>query len=225
MSPPFTRADLAGARRELMRDGRWANARVEKVSLVGADWTLKDFASRSFLVRNTIGRWLSRRELRALRRLAGVAGIPGDAFRVDAHAIAARYLDGTLFAKLPAERVTVAFLESYEALLAAVHGRGVVHLDTGGGSNMLMLADGAPGLFDFQAALITARLPRWLRRALEAVDRAGLYKKWAAWQPASLGAERRALLERRQRWRRYWVLRGYLGTKKKYRAGSHGAGH
>ena len=220
----FSRADLARAQRDLLRDGRWANARVERVMLDGVTWTLKDFSSRNFVVRNTIGRFLARRECAALRLLAGLPGIPGQAFRVDGHASAARYLDGTVLAKLPPERVGTEFLQAFEAFLSAVHARGIVHLDTGGGSNMLMLADGRPGLIDFQAAVFTARLPGALRRLLEDIDIAGLYKKWAVWQPHTLGAERRAVLERMQHWRRFWVLRGYFGMKKKYRAGSHGVG-
>ena len=78
----------------LMRDGRWANARVERVAIDGSEWTLKDFSSRPLAVRNTLGRFLLRRELSALRRLEGIRGVPTEAFRLDAHAIAARYLPG-----------------------------------------------------------------------------------------------------------------------------------
>ena len=49
-----------------------------------------------------------RRELAALTRLAGLPGVPADAFRLDAHAIAARYLPGTTLAKLPPARVSTA---------------------------------------------------------------------------------------------------------------------
>ena len=121
----FSRSDLARAERELLRDGRWANARVEKVTLDGVAWTFKDFSSRPFFVRNTIGRFLSRREWLALSRLSGIDGVPGQAFRVDGHAVAAHYLSGTVLAKLPGEQFGTAFLESYEALLAAVHARGI----------------------------------------------------------------------------------------------------
>lgn len=224
MAASFTRADLARAARELMRDGRWANARVERVSLDGEEWTVKDFASRSFWVRNSVGRFLCWRELRALDRLAGVAGIPAEAFRLDAHAIAARYLPGTVLAEVPAERAGTAFLQSYEALLAAVHARGVVHLDTGGSRNMLLLDDGRPGLIDFQAALFTDRMPARLRRLLEGIDMAGLYKKWARWQPQSLGPRRREIVERMLRWRRVWVLRGYFGVKRRHRPDRRGLG-
>jgi hypothetical protein len=40
---------------------------------------------------------------------------------------------------------------------------------------------------------------------------------------ADARAQRREC-ERMQHWRRFWVLRGYFGMKKKYRPGSHGAG-
>lgn len=213
-NPPFTRADLARAGRQLMRDGRWANARVERVSLDGVEWTLKDFSSRPLPVRNTLGRFLVRRELAALKRLAGIHGVPGDAFRVDAHALAARYLPGTTLARLPAGRIDTPFLEALECLLRQVHARGIVHLDTRGGGNMLMLSDGKPGIFDFQAAISTRWLPHGLRRVLEGMDMSGIYKKWVQWAPASLGEQRRELYERTTRWRRYWVFRGYLGVKK-----------
>ena len=213
-APPFTRADLARAQRALMRNGRWANARVERISLDGAEWTLKDFSPRPLAVRNTIGRFLLRRELIALRRVAGIRGVPTDAFRLDAHAIAARYLPGTTLAQLPAERIDTPFLEALERLLRRIHQRGLVHLDTRGSSNMLMMPDGEPGIFDFQAALSTHWMPGGLRRALEGLDMSGIYKKWARWAPESLGEKRRLLYERTTRWRRYWVFRGYLGIKK-----------
>lgn len=212
--PPFTRADLGRARRKLMRDGRWANARVERVAIDGGEWTLKDFSSRPLAVRNTLGRFLLRRELIALRRLEGIRGVPTEAFRLDAHAIAARYLPGTTLAELPAGRIDTRFLEALEGLLRRVHQRGLVHLDTGGCGNMLMMPDGEPGIFDFQAALSTRWMPAGLRRVLEGLDMSGIYKKWAQWAPESLGEGRRIQYERTARWRRYWVFRGYLGLKK-----------
>jgi hypothetical protein len=41
-----------------------------------------------------------------------------------------------------------------------------------------------------------------------------VYKKWALWQPDTLGPERAASLERQNRWRRWWLLRGYFGLRK-----------
>ena len=210
----FTRADVARAERKLLRDGRFANARVERVRIGGADWILKDFASRAFLVRHTVGRFLLGREVRALRRLQGIPGVPGDAFRVDAFSMAARFVPGRALADTPHGPFSTEFLLALEALLRQVHARGLVHLDTRGGGNLLIGPDGAPGIIDFQAALSTRWMPRALRTWLEDMDLSGIYKKWQRWQPDTLGALRQQHLDRLNRWRRWWLLRGYFGLRK-----------
>ena len=217
MSPaphPFDRVTLAGAERKLLRDGRFANARVERVRIGDADWIFKDFASRAFFVRHTVGRFLLGREVRALRRLEGLPGIPSQAFRVDGLSMAARFVPGRALADTPDGPFATEFLLALEALLRQVHARGLVHLDTRGGGNLLIGPDGAPGIIDFQAALSTRWMPRALRGWFEDMDLSGIYKKWQRWQPDTLGDERQALLDRLNRWRRWWLLRGYFGLRK-----------
>jgi predicted Ser/Thr protein kinase len=217
-SPPFDRALLDAGSKELLRDGRWANARVCRFSFGGEEWVVKDFAPRSFWVRNTLGRLLLRRELRALQRLAGIEGVPGGAFRVDRHAIAARYIPGVTLGKVAAEQLNASFFAALERLLKQVHARGIVHLDTRGTGNMLMTPAGLPALIDFQASLGTRWMPVSWRRFLGDLDMAGVYKKWLQHDPESMGPERRALYECMTRWRRLWVLRGYAGAAKQKRS-------
>jgi RIO-like serine/threonine protein kinase len=212
---PFDRTALAGAERKLLRDGRFANARVERVRIDGTDWIFKDFASRAFLVRHTVGRFLLDREVRALRRLEGLRGIPSQAFRLDGSSMAARFVPGRALADIPNGPVASDYLVALEALLRQVHARGLVHLDTRGGGNLLIGPDGSPGIIDFQAALSTRWMPRSLRRWLEDMDMSGVYKKWQRWQPDTLGAARLESLDRLNRWRRWWFLRGYFGWTKK----------
>jgi hypothetical protein len=212
---PFDRAALVTAERQLLRNGRFANARVERVRIDGTDWIFKDFASRAFLVRHTVGRFLLGREVRALRRLEGLRGIPSQAFRVDGSSMAARFVPGRALADIPNGPVASDYLVALEALLRQVHARGLVHLDTRGGGNLLIGPDGSPGIIDFQAALSTRWMPRSLRRWLEDMDMSGVYKKWQRWQPDTLGAARLESLARLNRWRRWWFLRGYFGWTKK----------
>jgi RIO-like serine/threonine protein kinase len=212
---PFDRAALAGAERKLLRDGRFANARVERVRIDDTDWIFKDFASRAFLVRHTVGRFLLDREVRALRQLEGLRGIPSQAFRLDGSSMAARFVPGRALADIPNGPVASDYLVALEALLRQVHARGLVHLDTRGGGNLLIGPDGSPGIIDFQAALSTRWMPRSLRRWLEDMDMSGVYKKWQRWQPDTLGAARLESLDRLNRWRRWWFLRGYFGWTKK----------
>jgi len=208
-------ADLARAEHHLLRDGRFANARVERVRIDGVDWIFKDFSSRAWYVRHSVGRLLLDREVRALRRLEGIRGIPSQAFRVDALAMAARFVPGRSLAHVDAAQIDTPFLTALEALLQQVHARALVHLDTRGGGNLLRMPDGAPGIIDFQAALSTGWMPAGLRRWFEAMDMSGVYKKWRQFQPETMGAERLASFERLNRWRRLWPFRGYLGLRKK----------
>jgi len=219
-SKPFTRAQLRAAPCQVLREGRWANARVLKATIGGADWTVKDFAARAWWVRNLLGRWLLRRELRALQRLAGVDGVPAQAFRVDSHAMAARFVPGVTLDRAPREQMNEAFFLALEALFEAVHARGLVHLDSRGSSNLLATPQGRPAVIDFQAALRTAFLPPALRRGLEAIDMGGVYKNWLRHAPQSLDAERRARYERSTRLRRLWIGRGYFGVRKERHRGT-----
>lgn len=219
-SKPFTRAQLLAAPCQVLREGRWANARVLRATIDGNDWTVKDFRSRSWWVRNLFGRWLLRRELRALERLAGVDGVPAQPFRLDAHAIAARFVPGVTLDRAPREQMNEAFFLALESLFRQVHGRGLVHLDSRGSSNLLATPQGTPAVIDFQAALRTTLLPPPLRRLLEAVDMGGVYKNWLRHAPGSLDAERRAYYERSTRLRRLWIGRGYFGVRKERNRGT-----
>jgi RIO-like serine/threonine protein kinase len=212
--PPFDRAAYERAPRTLLRDGRWANARVWRVDIGGSLWVVKDFAPRKWWVRNGIGRLFVRRECATLQRLTGIDGVPAQPFRLDAHAIAFRFVDGETLGRVPPERQTGAYFLALERLLQAIHARGVVHLDTRGSGNVLMRPDGTPALIDFQSALSTRAMPRRLTTLLQEIDLTGVYKKWAQRDAAGMGAERAALNERVGRLRRFWVLRGYAGARK-----------
>jgi len=216
----FGRDEFERATRTLLRDGRWANARVWRAEIDGVAWVVKDFAPRSILVRNGVGRFLLRRELRALRCLDGIDGVPSAAFRVDAHAIAARFIEGLTLGKVDAEQLTPRFFEQLEQLLKGIHARGIVHLDLRGSGNMLMRPDARPAVIDFQAALRIGWMPSALRRWFGDIDLAGVYKKWIERDAESMGAERLAVLVRMNRWRRFWILRGYAGVRKERRPGA-----
>jgi len=212
----LTRDDLDRCRAVTsISPGRWANANVRLVEESGAQWVVKDFRLRPFIVRNTIGRLLIMREVKGLQRLAGLEGVPGHAFRVDAHAIAYRFVPGTPLGIVPTTCLNTAFFSALEALLSAIHARGVVHLDVRNANNILMTTDGRPALIDFQSHIGTARFPAAVRRWLEQFDMAGVYKHWARHDPDSLGANRTAELAAMNRWRKFWFLRGYLGARKR----------
>ena len=89
-----------------------------------------------------------------------------------------------------------------------------MHLDLRNAHNILVTDDGHPALLDFQSCLSTRWMPARLRRFLERIDRAAVYKHWARKSPATLGPERTSALARMNRLRPLWVLRGYIGARR-----------
>ena len=200
----------------MLSRGRWANAVLYRHRHGAERWVVKDFRPRNLIVRNTIGRLLIRREMRALSRLARVPGVPSGAFRLDAHALAYRFVPGVPLSDADLGPRAADFFTRLERLLTEIHAvGGILHLDVRNGRNVLVSERGEPVLLDFQSHLGTAWMPASLRRWAERFDLAGVYKHWERRSPESLGEARAGLLAQVNWWRRLWVLRGYFGMRRK----------
>ncbi|MBM4384270.1 MAG: hypothetical protein FJ091_13020 [Deltaproteobacteria bacterium] len=149
-----TRAELASA--QLLSRGGFANPDVSSWELGGARAVVKDFAPRSALVRATLGRWITRREQRAWRALAGHAAVPRYVGAVDALAFAVEHRAGAKLSRSVARETPPEFFARLEAAVAEMHACGVVHLDLRHQGNVLVGEDGAPVLLDFGSALVFA---------------------------------------------------------------------
>jgi RIO-like serine/threonine protein kinase len=212
----FTRAQFEQAAGEVLSRGRWANAVLYIHRHGGERWVVKDFRPRAFAVRNTIGRLLIRREIRALRKLAGVAGVPARAFRLDVHALAYGFVPGAPLNEVELGSRAADFFARLERLLGEVHAvGGILHLDVRNARNVLVSERGEPVLLDFQSHMGTGWMPARLRRWGEDFDLAGVYKHWERMSPETLGEARAGLLAQVNWWRRLWVLRGYFGMRRK----------
>jgi RIO-like serine/threonine protein kinase len=218
MPPRFTRRDFEAHTTALLSRGRFNNATVSLCRIQGEDWVVKDFRPKSRLVRWTTGRFFMARELQALQRLHGLPGIPGDAFRIDADAIAYRHLPGRTLPRYPRHLIPKDFFPRLEQLVQAMHERGVAHLDLRYRQNTLVLDDGSPGVIDFASFVRLDGLPAWLQHHFRRVDMSGVYKQWSKRAPDSLDEARRAMLNKQNRWRRLWVLKGYPFMARKQEA-------
>lgn len=136
--------------------------------------------------------FLARRERAIYRRLAGIDGVPRLSRAQGETWLAHEYLEGRTLAAVfrdleadlaarprtrPDPRVPPDFYDRLEALVRAIHARGVIVLDLSKQDNIVVRADGRPGLVDFQLSLAFARRPGPLaRRAFEALAAADLYQ-------------------------------------------------
>jgi len=153
----------------VLNRGGYGNPDVLLVVHAGQEAVLKDYAPRSWLVRHTIGRWVTALESRTWSALAGHPNVPRFIARVDPLALLVEYRPGR---KLSSRRVVPAgLLAELERAIDELHRRGVVHLDLSHRSNILIDAAGQPVLIDFGSALalqpdsLVARcLVPWLAR-------------------------------------------------------------
>lgn len=214
-SQPFGREALARSDTRLLSKGRWANAVLYLVEHGGHTWVVKDFEPRAFLVRHVLGRFLIARELAALLRVQGLDGVPQAPFRVDARALAYRFIPGRALNNVQLGARFGEFFVALERLLQQVHDVGeFVHLDVRNSRNILVTEGDEPVLIDFQSHLSTRWMPAAMRRWIEGFDMAGIYKHWARRSPETMGESRHSHLGEMNRWRRLWFLRGYFGVRK-----------
>lgn len=213
---PFSRQDLKTYPTKVLRTPRMANALVSCVTdPQGRRWTVKDFKQCPWITRVFIAPILLNHELKILKLLVGLEGVAQASFKIDAYAIAVQYIEGSSFDECPKDQITVQYLTALDHLIENMHAKGIVHLDMRGRSNILIDSQGRPAIIDFQTALKTKYLPKFLRVFLERLDLSGSTKKWLQCQPAYVSKERLAEYERISWWRKLWILKGYLGIKKK----------
>jgi serine/threonine protein kinase len=155
-SPRLTRTALAALPRRRLHAGRnRTKAVIDLVAAGDPPFVVKDVAPRGFLVRALLGPWQLSREVRAYERLAGVAGIPRLLGVIDRQAIALEYVEGRPLRDLPRGALPAEFFDRLDALLRAMHARGVAHSDLHRG-DVMVGPEGRPYLIDFSTAWVVA---------------------------------------------------------------------
>lgn len=190
----------------MLKSSSMFNARVLVLPTPTGLRVIKDFSHSPFLVRQTLGRFLIRREWATLRRLQGVLGVPVDPVRLHSFALSYRYVPGDTLSsvQISGSPLDQTFFFALEQLVAGLHARGFVHLDLRNGKNILRTAKGQPYLLDFQAGVWLGLVPALLRRPFEAVDMSGVYKWWSRLAPGQMNAHQTQSLRTANRWRQLW---------------------
>jgi len=164
---------------KLLRAGTGTRPSVKLVRFRERLAVLKDYRACSLPMR-ALGRWLIRREMRALARLEGLEGVPRCLGRPDAHCLLTEHIEGRSVFELGREEMPPNLLERLGRLIDQVHARGVVHCDVKHPDNLIISPDGQVYLVDWAAALLRPRpsnLPgRWVYRMLEADDLKAVHK-------------------------------------------------
>lgn len=155
-------------------------------------------------------RWLARhlagREARALQAAAAVPNVPR-LISWDGRVLVRSWLEGQPMQQ--AQPADAAYFDAALALVRKLHVAGVVHNDLAKEPNWLVLADGRPGLIDFQLAW-TPRRRGPMFRLLGREDLRHTLKHKRFYRADALRKRESALLARRA-----WTSRLWMATGKK----------
>jgi hypothetical protein len=166
--PPIRAEDLDPAN-ELRR---LAGRNRTKADLVlygarGGRFAIKDYSRRPWWMRNTLGRWLTRRECRAYRTAEGLHGLPRWLGRVGPFALAVEWIDAPTLAERADGSVSPGRFDRLREILLGLHARAVALADLSH-RDVLLGAEGQVWVVDLAAAHVRGDRPGQLRRRLHA---------------------------------------------------------
>lgn len=198
----------------MIKQGRYCNADLFFYrDARGRLYTLKTFRSKHVLVRNTIGRFMIRREARALTALQHLPGIPSGVRQTGPFSFVMQAIAGKTLAAPDRPRLPPAFFLELEHRIKAMHRAGYVHLDLRNLGNIICGDDGLPYLIDFQSCMRVAALPRFLHRQCRNTDLSGVCKAWRRKGAEPLDRKHAEFMERFAKSRRLWIFQGYFLSK------------
>ena len=108
--------------------------------------------------------------------IAGRIGL--DAKKLSPYTLAFNFIEGEALKTLPKNSIDKDFFLELEKNVRAMHRKDIVHLDLRNLGNILKGNDGYPYIIDFQSAISTKYLGKWLTQLLKTSDLTGVYKCW-----------------------------------------------
>jgi tRNA A-37 threonylcarbamoyl transferase component Bud32 len=154
--------DLATIRQHSITTYRKAHGSRPDVLLINIDGNeavLKDYSYSDTWFRRLIAPLLVIREVRSLKMLDGVAGVPRLYHVYNRLSFLVESVNGIAASQMQKNSLDNDFFERMNKVLDDVHEKGVTHCDLRSAGNTLITADHQPWLVDFVASIHQS--PRW----------------------------------------------------------------
>jgi serine/threonine protein kinase len=184
----------------------------------------KDFRSKAWMARYLWGPLNIMYEKFLLNKLAGVAKIPQVIGLEDYNCLLISRIEGDEIKKC-SHLLVPDFFDQLLKIADDLHDRGVLHLDLGHKSNIMVDQDGNPAIIDFNASLYLPQnsLFRPLINLLGKVDRYSILRLKIKFRPQDASPAEKRGVEKFLRLRKLWVFDRLLRKMTNYakNAGSH----
>jgi len=130
---------------------------VMRVVIDGEDYVIKDYNTTSGWFGSFAGPLLVKREIKALKKLKGIKGIPELFFCNDNRVLITSYCDSQSAAKLKRRLNWLKFEDELTFLICKMHAAGVAHCDLRGPGNILIDENDQPYLVDYVGCIFKAK--------------------------------------------------------------------
>ncbi len=187
--------------------GGFAKPDLNRITLDGQTFMVKDVRRRNFFLRWTLGLWLINKEWKIYSKLNGVKGVPKALEKIDRFAFVIEFISGRPIER--GENLSPFFFSTLMSILKEIHLRGVVHLDLRHKGNILVGVNGEPFLIDFNSSFsfrVRGIFHRYFFPLLRWVDYGGLLKLKERVSPSSMTPEETLFLRRFNRIRKLWIF-------------------
>ena len=212
-----TRGQLDAHEVGVVKAGGPTKADLRLIDLGQGPLVVKDFARKARWVR-WIGRAQISRECRAYDWLGSISGLARLVGRVDRHALALEFIEGEELAR-SARRIEKGpqYLERLREIVAAMHARGLAHLDLRGRENVMLDVNDELHVLDLAAAVWFR--PGSLRHRLffgwfKLADEAALLKFKRLLGVGEYTEEEQAFLRRFRFYRSLWIFNRKPSSRK-----------
>lgn len=126
---------------------------VLKINIHGNDAVLKDYTYSDTWFRRLLAPLLVMREVRSLKVLDGVAGVPHLYHVYNRYAFLVESVNGLPASQMKKDMLDNDFFERMNKVLDDIHEKGVTHCDLRSAGNTLITPDHQPWLVDFVASI------------------------------------------------------------------------
>ena len=197
----------------LLNEGRFANATVFEYKSSTLNLTIKDFSGSPWIIRNSLGRFFINSEYRTLSKLKNNPSIAKNIKKISNYTLVFDYIEGCPLKHLPDNSLNKNFFLQLEKNIKLMHQQNIVHLDLRNLGNIIAGNDNYPYIIDFQSAISTRFLNKWLKNILQTSDLTGVYKSWKYKCNEPLDFKRNMVLEKFNKIRKIWIFKGYPISK------------